>query len=280
MSTELRPSSLAFLIRSRASAHSLCSSFSAAGTISLLANSSAVLAICRCSSVKSSGVKMSLGLRSSNRKLPPVILTLGTATVAINDSLLTSNIAKILHPFCSPARWLARGTFRAHTEGCPASQPAGLEEGIVTASERRKDTAPPQPCSSEKKLLHWPPVPAAPHTSLQVEQPWRGRYGCSRAPVTHPVRVRRTPRNASAPLCCWPTHRSWRSPRIPMLERDCSARDAAPSGSRRRLWLTGTPAAVEIKPGRSSRLLCAARRAGPSLSRRTRRSRRSIIWSR
>src|SRR5208282_5277592 len=140
MSTELRPSSLAFLIRPRASAHSLCSSFSAAGTISLLANSSAVLAICRCSSVKSSGVKTSLGLRSSSRKLPPVILTLGTATVAINIHPRFPFLLRIRQdstPPLPPTRWLI---LCPHTRWCAESQPAGLEPRIVVAGERLRGT--------------------------------------------------------------------------------------------------------------------------------------------
>src|SRR5947199_7680460 len=50
-----------------------------AGIISWRANSSAVFAICWCSSVKSSGVKTSFGLRSSRSQLPPATFTFGTA---------------------------------------------------------------------------------------------------------------------------------------------------------------------------------------------------------
>src|SRR4051812_3592562 len=73
------PISLAFFSRSRVTWYSLCSIFSIAGRISCRANSSAVFAICWCSSVKSSGVKISFGLRSSRSQLPPAIFTFGTA---------------------------------------------------------------------------------------------------------------------------------------------------------------------------------------------------------
>src|SRR5437879_13680885 len=69
---------------------SLCSIFSILGTISLTANSSAVWPTSRCCSVKSSGVKTSSGRRSSSRKLPPDILELGTAVVAIIHPFLTT----------------------------------------------------------------------------------------------------------------------------------------------------------------------------------------------
>src|SRR3954463_16721704 len=60
-----------------------------AGIISWRANSSAVFAICWCSSVKSSGVKTSFGLRSSRSQLPPATFTFGTAVaVAINFPLI------------------------------------------------------------------------------------------------------------------------------------------------------------------------------------------------
>src|SRR3954471_22409762 len=73
------PISLAFFSRSRVTWYSLCSIFSIAGRISWRANSSAVFAICWCSSVKSSGVKTSFGLRSSRSQLPPETFTFGTA---------------------------------------------------------------------------------------------------------------------------------------------------------------------------------------------------------
>src|SRR5208337_2135836 len=62
---------------------SLCSIFSACGRISLTENSSVVCPIIRCCSEKSSGVKTSAVCRSSNRKLPPEILVLGIAVVAM-----------------------------------------------------------------------------------------------------------------------------------------------------------------------------------------------------
>src|SRR3954469_3048674 len=73
------PISLAFFSRSRVTWYSLCSIFSIAGRISWRANSSAVFAICWCSSVKSSGVKTSFGLRSSRSQLPPATFIFGTA---------------------------------------------------------------------------------------------------------------------------------------------------------------------------------------------------------
>ena len=89
-STPLNPSSPAFLTSSRVIAKFLCSMFSMLGTISLLANSSAVCAMSRCCSLKSSGVKTSSRVRSSIRKPPPRILLAGTAvTVAIFLSLKT-----------------------------------------------------------------------------------------------------------------------------------------------------------------------------------------------
>src|SRR4029077_6325944 len=69
---------------------SLCSIFSILGTISLTANSSAVWPTSWCCSVKSSGVKTSSGRRCSSRKLPPDILVLGTAVVAIINPFLTT----------------------------------------------------------------------------------------------------------------------------------------------------------------------------------------------
>src|SRR5581483_10084209 len=80
-STALRPSSPAFFSRSRLTEKSLCSILSMLGTISLLAKSSAVWPISWCCSLKSSGVKISSGLRSSNRKLAPATLVCGTADV-------------------------------------------------------------------------------------------------------------------------------------------------------------------------------------------------------
>ena len=58
-STAMRPSSPALRSRARVTAKFLASISAAAGSTSLVVNSSAVLAICRCSSVKSSGVKTS-----------------------------------------------------------------------------------------------------------------------------------------------------------------------------------------------------------------------------
>src|SRR5437879_3240427 len=79
---ELGLSSPAFFSRSRVIEKSLCSIFSALGMISFTAKSSAVWAMSWCCSEKSSGVKISLGFRSSSRKLPPETLLLGIAEVA------------------------------------------------------------------------------------------------------------------------------------------------------------------------------------------------------
>src|SRR3990172_13225890 len=64
----------------------LCSSSSARGTTSPAMNSSVVCPICRCSSLKSSGMKTSPGARSSTRKLPPRI-RFSVATVAMASFL-------------------------------------------------------------------------------------------------------------------------------------------------------------------------------------------------
>src|SRR5207244_10424990 len=82
--------SRAFFSRSRVIDKSLCFIFSILRTISLMANSSAVCPISWCCSVKSSGVKTSSPFRSSRRKLPPEILVLGIAVVAISNPFLTT----------------------------------------------------------------------------------------------------------------------------------------------------------------------------------------------
>ena len=55
-----------------------------------MANSSAVCPMSWCCSVKSSGVKTSSPFRSARRKLPPEILLVGIAVVAISNPFLTT----------------------------------------------------------------------------------------------------------------------------------------------------------------------------------------------
>src|SRR5579883_92736 len=88
-STLNSPSSPALRSNDRVTAKFLASISAAAGITSLVVNSTAVLAICRCSSVKSSGVKISSGRRSSIRKLPPLARIAVTAglVVAISSAL-------------------------------------------------------------------------------------------------------------------------------------------------------------------------------------------------
>src|ERR1017187_9512415 len=71
MSTHIRPSSPALRSRALVTAKFLASISAAAGITSFWVKSIAVLAICRCSSERSSGVNTSCGSRSSVRKLPP-----------------------------------------------------------------------------------------------------------------------------------------------------------------------------------------------------------------
>src|SRR5277367_2288678 len=79
----MRPRSPAFFSRLRVKSKCLASISSAAGRTSFAANCAAVSAIWRCSSEKSSGVKMSEGWRSSIRKLPPVTALAGAEVVAV-----------------------------------------------------------------------------------------------------------------------------------------------------------------------------------------------------
>src|SRR5580698_11382243 len=53
------------------------------GTTSFCQNSSVVFAMARCSSVKSSGVKISSGELRSRRNAPPLVLGIATVVVAI-----------------------------------------------------------------------------------------------------------------------------------------------------------------------------------------------------
>src|SRR5580698_10733442 len=85
MSTLIKPSSPALRRRLRVTAKFLASISAAAGITSFVVNSMTVLAICRCSSEKSSGVNISCGSRSSMRKLPPLIRC-ATVVVATDKS--------------------------------------------------------------------------------------------------------------------------------------------------------------------------------------------------
>src|SRR5271154_2114939 len=58
------------------------------GVTSFCQNSSVVFAIARCSSVKSSGVKISSGALRSIRNAPPLVLGIATVVVAINLPLI------------------------------------------------------------------------------------------------------------------------------------------------------------------------------------------------
>src|SRR5579859_5597264 len=84
----VRPSSADFRNTETATPGVCCRMSSRFGSTSLRQNSSAVRAMARCSSVKSSGVKTSSGVRSSIRNAPPLVLGNVAAAVAIS-----------LHPF-------------------------------------------------------------------------------------------------------------------------------------------------------------------------------------
>src|SRR5574340_1135633 len=71
MAIAVRPSSPALRMHPSATPGSWCCMASRWGSTSLVKNSAAVRAMARCSSVKSSGVKISSGDRSSIRKAPP-----------------------------------------------------------------------------------------------------------------------------------------------------------------------------------------------------------------
>ena len=83
MLTPTIPKSADLRINSRASCQLCFSNSSVAGRTSLSMNSRVVSAIIRCSSVKSSGVNTSSGVRSSIRKLPPTIIFFSSATADI-----------------------------------------------------------------------------------------------------------------------------------------------------------------------------------------------------
>ena len=77
ISTEAKPSSPALRISACSTPGCLASMAAALGKISSRANCAAVVATCRCSSFRSSGVKISAGVRVSSRKLPPAAATMG-----------------------------------------------------------------------------------------------------------------------------------------------------------------------------------------------------------
>src|ERR1700722_7740589 len=58
------------------------------GTTSFCQNSSVVFAMARCSSVKSSGVKISSGVLGSRKNSPPLVLGIATVVVAIIHLLI------------------------------------------------------------------------------------------------------------------------------------------------------------------------------------------------
>src|SRR5260370_534112 len=80
MFAAIKPRSAAFCTSSRASFQSCCSNWSMCTVTSLSTNCRVVSAIMRCSSVKSSGVKISSGVLSSIRKAPPLIVLFCSAT--------------------------------------------------------------------------------------------------------------------------------------------------------------------------------------------------------
>src|ERR1700683_2103719 len=86
----VRPSSAALRRQAKATPGSWCCMASTLGPTSLAQNSSTVRPMARCSGVRSSGVKISLGVRSSMRKAPPFVLGNTTVAVAIQVLLLHS----------------------------------------------------------------------------------------------------------------------------------------------------------------------------------------------
>ena len=77
MSTEAKPSSPALRSNPVRTPVSLASMAAVLGRISSRANSATLVAIWRCSSFRSSGVKTSAGVLVSRRKLPPAAATMG-----------------------------------------------------------------------------------------------------------------------------------------------------------------------------------------------------------
>lgn len=102
-----------------------------------------------------------------------------------------------------------RGT---HGNGCP-DRDLRLSHGVVTcitASELemsiiRDERAarrhcPPEPCSGEKKLLHWPRCSVAPHQPIR-EFHLEGRGMALKVPNRLPV-VHRQQNGSACPCCC------------------------------------------------------------------------------
>ncbi len=91
-STAVNPSSAALRSTAAIAPGSFASIAVTRGKISSRANRSAVAAICRCSSLRSSGVKTSSGVRDSIRKLPPAAATIGDeVTASIGVKVLQLN---------------------------------------------------------------------------------------------------------------------------------------------------------------------------------------------
>ena len=81
MSTAAKPSSAALRSSVSIAPGSLASMAATRGRISSRAKRAAVAAICRCSSLRSSGVKTSAGVRVSSKKLPPAAAAMGDGTM-------------------------------------------------------------------------------------------------------------------------------------------------------------------------------------------------------
>ncbi len=81
MSTAVKPNSAALRNNSTIAPGSLASMAATRGRISSRAKRAAVAAIWRCSSFRSSGVRISLGVRVSSRKLPPAAAAMGDTSV-------------------------------------------------------------------------------------------------------------------------------------------------------------------------------------------------------
>src|ERR1700730_8869265 len=95
------------------------------GSTSLRQNSSAVRAIAWCSSVRSSGVKISSGVRSSIRNAPPCVFGSVTVAVAISldplensgGALATADAHRHHSVFCFPALHFAEDGGREFRSG-------------------------------------------------------------------------------------------------------------------------------------------------------------------
>ena len=91
ISTEQSPSSLASRIKRRVTTKSFASSASPTGTTSFIAKSRVVCAICRCSSVKSSGKKQSAAVASEIRNEPP-----GMRFVGVSDAVIVAMVLPLV----------------------------------------------------------------------------------------------------------------------------------------------------------------------------------------